>query len=75
MAIHQNQEQVNMNFMILNSVSMFQKARPFMENHVRIRVYLDRDSTWQNFSQKAFVINDKFKDKSSLYKHYKDLND
>ncbi len=75
MAIHQNQEQANMDFMILNSVSMFQRARPFMESHDNIRLYLDRDSTGQNFSQKAFVINDKYKDESSLYKHYKDLND
>jgi hypothetical protein len=75
MAIHQNQEQLRMDFMILNSVSMFQRARPFMENHDKIRLYLDRDSTGQNFSQKAFAINDKYKDESSLYKHYKDLND
>ena len=75
MAIHQNQEQVNMNFMILNSVSMFQKARPFMENHDRIRLYLDRDSTGQNFSQHALSLSDKYIDESRLYKGYKDIND
>jgi DNA primase len=75
MAIHQNQEQVNMDFMILNSVSMFQRARPFMENHDTIRLYLDRDSTGQNFSQKALSLGNKYIDESRLYKGYKDIND
>ncbi len=75
MAIHQNQEQVNMNFMILNSVSMFHRARPFMENHDTIRLYLDRDSTGQNFSQKALSFGNKYIDESCLYKGYKDIND
>ena len=75
MAIHQNQEQVNMDFMVLNSVSMFYRARPFMENHDTIRLYLDRDASGQNFTQKALFIRDKYRDESELYKNYNDLND
>jgi len=75
MAIHQNQEHTDMDFMILNSVSMFHRARPFMENHDTIRLYLDRDATGQNFTQKALLIRDKYRDESEPYKNYKDLND
>ena len=64
-----------MDFMILNSVSMFHKARPFMENHDTIRLYLDRDATGQNFSKKALFIREKYRDESEQYKNYKDLND
>src|SRR5690606_10647385 len=41
-AIYKNQPADNSDFVILNSVSFFGKARPFMEKHERIRLYLDR---------------------------------
>jgi len=75
MAIHKNQVKINSDFTILNSVSFFEKARPFMEQHETIRLYLDRDTTGQNYSRYAFSLSDKYSDVSDLYKHYKDLND
>ncbi len=75
MAIHENQPQIVSNFVILNSASFFEKARPFMEQHDTIRLYLDRDKTGQNYSQCALSLSNKYKDKSGLYRHYKDLND
>lgn len=46
-----------------------------MEQHEVINLYLDRDRTGQNCTRDALSLNKKYKDKSSLYQHHKDLND
>lgn len=46
-----------------------------MEQYETINLYLDNDKTGQNCSRNAIAISKKYKDKSELYKHYKDLND
>ena len=74
-AIHKNQPATESNFVILNSVSFFEKARPFMEKHEIIRLYLDRDTTGQNYSHYALSLSNKYKDESKLYEHHKDFND
>lgn len=75
MAIHRNEAAVESDFVILNSTSFFEKARPFMEQHETIRLYLDRDTTGQNYSRHALSLSKKYKDESSLYEHHKDFND
>lgn len=75
MAIHENQKQNNHDFVILNSVSFFEKARPFMEEHETIKLYLDNDTTGQTYSRYALSLSNKYKDESHLYKLYKDLNE
>ncbi len=75
MTIQKNQQQNTSDFMILNSVSFFEKARPFMEEHDAIKLYLDQDTTGQNYSRYALSLGDKYKDESHLYQHHKDLND
>ena len=75
MAVTQDGGQIQSDFIVLNSVSLFEKARPFMEQHDTIRLYLDRDKTGQNYSQYALSLSNKYKDESGLYRHYKDLND
>ena len=47
-AIHKNQPQIPSDFVILNSVSFFEKAHSFMKEHECIRLYLDRDAAGQN---------------------------
>jgi DNA primase len=74
-AIHKNQPATESNFVILNSVSFFEKARPFMEQHEIIRLYLDRDTTGQNYSHYALSLRNKYKYESKLYEHHKDFND
>ena len=37
--------QISTNFTILNSVSLFEKARPHMEQYEVINLYLDNDKT------------------------------
>ncbi|AOW08561.1 toprim domain-containing protein [Flavobacterium gilvum] len=62
-------------FVVLNSVSFFERARPFMENHNLIRLYLDRDATGINCTQRALSMSPKYQDESTLYKNHKDFND
>lgn len=75
MAIHQKQPKTDTDFIILNSVAFFEKARPLMEQHEAVRLYLDRDSTGQNYSRYALSLSKKYKDESKLYKGHKDLNE
>ncbi len=74
-AVHQNNAKECFDFVVLNSVSFFEAARPFMEKHSAIRLYLDRDNTGQNCSRYALSLSNKYKDESGLYRSYKDFND
>ncbi len=74
-AIYKDQPAIQSDFVILNSVSFFEKARPFMEEHKAVRLYLDSDKTGQNYSQYALSLSNKYKDESHLYQNYIDLND
>ncbi len=74
-AVHQNEPEDRFNFLVLNSVSFFESARPFMEKHGSIRLYLDRDTTGQNCSRYALSLSSKYHDESSLYSKHKDFND
>jgi hypothetical protein len=62
-------------FVVLNSVSFFERARPFMENHKHIRLYLDRDTTGINCTQRALSLSTQYKDESILYNNHNDFND
>lgn len=75
MGITPDEDKNKCDFVILNSVSLFEKARPFMEEHTAIRLYLDRDTTGQNCSCHALSLSSKYQDESALYKGYKDFND
>jgi len=75
MVIQKKQPEIKSDFVILNSTSFFEKARPFMEQHSAIKLYLDRDSTGQNYNRYALSLSNKYKDESGMYQHHKDLND
>ncbi len=63
------------NFLILNSLSFFQKERDRMEQHQQIHHFLDRDSAGVKFTQQALQWSKRFVDQSHVYKKYKDLNE
>jgi len=75
MSIHQNEPEDRFDFVVLNSVAFFETARPFMEKHKVVRLYLDHDAAGQNCSRHALALSDKYRDESVLYKNHKDLND
>lgn len=63
------------NFLVLNSLSFFQKQRERMEQHEWIHLFLDRDSAGIKFTQEALQWSKKYIDQSHTYKKYKDLNE
>ncbi|WP_316835056.1 CHC2 zinc finger domain-containing protein [Pedobacter nutrimenti] len=67
--------QGNTDFLILNSLSFFDAARPVMESYAKINLYLDHNTTGQNCSRLACSQNGKYNDQSHFYQGYEDLND
>ena len=62
-------------FLILNSLSFFDRSRDLMENHSSIHLYLDRDNSGLKNTKKALGWSEKYIDESIRYKQYKDLNE
>jgi len=73
--LHKNLPENLQDFVVLNSVSFFERARLFMEQHQLIRLYLDRDAAGQKYCRRALSMSTKYTDESKLYKKHKDLND
>jgi hypothetical protein len=72
---HQNNPAQLTNFLVLNSLSFFEKSREIMEQHQQINLYLDRDAAGLKHLQIALKWSKKYIDQSQLYQHHKDLND
>ena len=64
----------NFDYLILNSLSFFEQSRIVMEYYAHIHLYLDSDNQGQKFTAYALSLDKRYIDESSLYKHYKDLN-
>ena len=62
-------------FLILNSLSFFDKSKGLMQKYPAINLCLDRDKAGIDCTQKALGWSDKFMDKSQLYEKHKDLNE
>jgi hypothetical protein len=74
-AINKQDSQPLTNFLVLNSLSFFQKQKERMEQHQQIHLFLDRDSAGIKFTQAALQWSKKYIDQSHTYKKYKDLNE
>ncbi|HVX27891.1 MAG TPA: toprim domain-containing protein [Parafilimonas sp.] len=73
--IHQNQQQPLTDFLVLNSLAFFERSLLLMEKHEHIHLYLDHDEAGKKCVDIALKRSLKYKDQSSLYEGYKDLND
>ena len=73
--IHQNQQQPPTDFLVLNSLAFFERSLLLMEKHEQIHLYLDHDEAGKKCLDMALKRSPKYKDESSLYQGYKDLND
>jgi hypothetical protein len=60
---------------ILNSLALFERARPFMERHEKICLFLDRDGAGMRCSRYAQSLSVRYRDESALYAGRKDLNE
>ncbi len=63
------------NFLVLNSLAFIEKNRQLMEGHQKIYMYLDRDQAGVKNTECALQWDEKYINKSDLYKNHKDLND
>jgi hypothetical protein len=63
------------NFLVLNSLSFFEKARPVMEQHERIYLLLDNDDAGKNCTKRALGLSYKYNDLSDKYQQDKDINE
>lgn len=70
-----NQTASPLNFLVLNSISFFEKNRQYMERHDHVLLFLDRNQAGQKLTEMALKWNRKYRDESHLYKGYKDLNE
>jgi CHC2-type zinc finger protein/Toprim domain-containing protein len=73
--IQKNDSSIQSNFLVLNSLSFFEKSREFMELHESIHLFLDRGQSGIESTQKALSWDKRYKDESSLYEGHDDLND
>lgn len=62
-------------FLILNSLSFFEKIHQQMKKYIAVNLFLDRDSSGIKAARKAILSDSLYKDQSILYKGFKDLND
>lgn len=68
-------EEVNMDFLILNSLSFFESRLSLMKGYDRVNLFLDHDGPGENTTLFAKSISPAFIDASSFYKGYKDSNE
>lgn len=73
MTIHQNEPTLP-NFLILNSLSFFEKSRDVMEAHQAILLFLDRDAPGVKCANEAAKWSNRYIDRSNFYKGQKDIN-
>ncbi len=74
-SMNKNQEHELTNFLVLNSLSFFERSLLLMEKHAGIHLYLDHDNAGRKCTNIALKRSLQFKDESKLYKGYKDLNE
>jgi len=74
-SMHQNQQQQLTNFLVLNSLSFFERSLLLMEKHASIHLYLDHDNAGRKCNELALKRSVKYVDESKLYQQYKDINE
>lgn len=70
-----NQPQELTNFLILNSLSFFERSQLLMEKSRSVHLYLDNDTAGKACVAAAVKRSKQYQDESHLYKGFKDLND
>ena len=74
-ALHPYEDPRMVDFVVLNGGGLFDRALPFLEQHSRVHLWLDRDVTGLAYRDYALSLGSRFRDESGLYEKFKDLND
>ncbi|MDJ1503557.1 toprim domain-containing protein [Xanthocytophaga agilis] len=75
LTLGQEQPVAKADFVILNSVSFFEKAHPILEQYESIHLYMDRDPAGQKTTAHALSLSARYKEESHRYIGSKDLNE
>ncbi len=73
--LNPNVGQPPFDFVILNGAGMFDRALPFLSEHQRVGLWLDRDITGRRYTEYALSLGDRFADESAFFSRHKDLNE
>lgn len=74
-AIREELPRPSTDYLILNSLSFFEKALVPLKEYQSVHLYLDNNDAGRKCTEKALSISAKFKDESGLYRGHEDLND
>lgn len=74
MVLQSYEQQPPVNFLILNSLSFFEKSRPVMEKHAGIFLYLDHNPAGRKVTLLAVKDNKMYQDRSDFYRDCEDVN-
>lgn len=75
LVIHQTEKLPLTNFLVLNSVSLFKKARPELDKHLSVNLFLDRDPAGRKLTEQLKNFTSKYIDQSGMFQGSKDLNE
>jgi hypothetical protein len=73
--LHPYEDPRSADYVVLNGAGLFDRALPFLSQHERVHLWLDRDVTGLAFRDYALSFGSRFVDESGLYEKFKDLND
>ena len=67
--------EANESFIILNSLAMIQKAKPYFSKYDKVKLFLDNDQAGLGVAEELISEFSNIIDKSSTYSSFKDYND
>ena len=73
--IDQSGLDIQSDFLILNSLSLFEKGRRVFDRYRQVDLYLDNDAAGDRYTFYACSLGEHIHDSRQLYKNHKDLND
>ncbi|MCE7059728.1 toprim domain-containing protein [Dyadobacter sp. CY343] len=73
--IARQQQLPEMNYLVLNSIALFQRARPFLERHQQAHLFLDHDLAGRTLTANAISLHHCYCDAAGMYENFKDVND
>ncbi len=73
-SMNPDMDHYNKDYLILNSLTQFEKGRKIMETYENVNLYLDRDKSGLDKTAYALKLSPQYKDKSGFYEGYKDCN-
>ena len=73
--LNKNFESPLTNFLVLNSLAFFSKAKSIMEQYKEILLFLDRDAAGTQMTKYALSIDKRYEDRSCQYEKFKDINE